>query len=403
MQSGATPPHSPYRLLFVSNLFPDVHSPIRGLDNAVLLHHLGEGWECRVISPRPTLFPPKFDSPSPRKVDGIFSPRYLPVPYLPRIGDRWNDLLMSRALRGVLEEVLEEFQPDIVLGSWLYPDGCALARIIPEKIPLVMITQGTDTHQYLNMPIRRRKILDATAVSRAVICRSGDLARRLREAGVPPERLEIVYNGVDTGIFHPATDRDRTAPPEALPLLLFVGNFLPVKAPLDLIRAHHRLNQRRRGSGQPPCRLVMIGDGPLRNRMEAEIDELGTSETVTLMGRMASPEIAEWMREADLLCLSSLNEGFPNVILEAMASGLPVVSTRVGGISEKIVDGRNGVLVPPEDTDAYVDGLERGLSLNSVLRENLAVENRENGGADWSVAASAYRKVLAEAMMKSPS
>ncbi len=384
------------RLLFVSNLFPDSAHPIRGLDNATLLHVLRDEWDIRVISPRTVMPPWRKDGTQPREQDQAFSPRFVPCPYVPRFGSWCNDKLMARALSPAFANAIDEFKPDVVLCSWLYPDGCAVADLAARhRVPLVLITQGTDTHGYLAFPTRRRKIISAIKRSAAVICRSGDLARRLHEAGARQEALKVIYNGVDTRDFRPRDQQEVRAQlglDQNQPVLLFVGNYLPVKNPLMLIRAHAELNRRREGRGEPPARLVLIGGGPLREEMEATIAREGYRHMVDLRGREAPPEVARWMNAADLLCLTSHNEGFPNVILEAMASRLKVVSTDVGGISELVDRPERGMLTPAGDAGAYVQALEN--SLNAPPSPSPGTAPAAEPDFSWNAAADGYTDIL---------
>ncbi len=401
-------PSDPYilmrRLLFISNLFPDLAHPIRGLDNATLLHFLRDEWDIRVLSPRPVMPPWKGDESLPREVDHVFTPRFIPCPYVPRFGSWCNDKLMRHFLAPHFDRIAREFKPDIVLCSWLYPDGCAVTRLAEARqLPVVLITQGTDTHSYLAFPARRRKIVAAIGRSAAVICRSGDLARRLREAGADRTPLNVVYNGVDTGDFRPRDRQDvrqELKLPQEEPVLLFVGNYLPVKNPLMLISAHAELNRRRGARGEPPARLVLIGDGPMRQVMHSAIAEGGQADSVDLRGRETPAAVARWMNAADLLCLTSHNEGFPNVILEAMACGLRVVSTDVGGISELVDRPERGLLTPPGDAEAYVRALEAALSRQATA--GAAAEPSSEPDRSWEAAAGKYHSILGSAMNRRP-
>lgn len=388
------------RIVFISNLFPDSAQPVRGLDNATILHELRArpGHEIEVIALRPSLTAAFRKSgrsflPRPSK-DEVLHPVFLPVPYIPRVGSRWNDRLMEQVLRPVLEKRIREFKPDLVIASWLYPDGCAVARICRDAgIPCVLITQGSDTHQYLANPIRRRKIVDAIGTSAAVICRSGDLAKRLAAAGVGEEKPRTIYNGIDPDVFFPV---DQAEARRSLGLdadevsLLFVGNLLPVKNPSFLLRAHAEVNESRVRQGKARARLRLIGEGPLRESLIQETRDLGTSGQVEFLGRRTSPEIATWMNASDVFCLTSVNEGFPNVLLEAMACGLPVVSTDVGGISERVGGNPLDRLVVPGD----LAGFSRNLLevLEAPCRNRMAVTRT------WSEAAKEYDDLMREAV-----
>ena len=138
------------KLLFISNLFPDADEPYRGLDNATLLHQLSAGYDIRVLSPRPTL---PLATPKNRRCragDESFAPVYLPAPYIPKVGSRFNHTLMARALRPALRALRGEFPFEAVLSSWVYPDGCAVAKLAGEGgFPFAVVAQGSDVHQYL--------------------------------------------------------------------------------------------------------------------------------------------------------------------------------------------------------------------------------------------------------------
>ena len=392
------------KLLFVSNLFPDAGSPVRGLDNATLLHALRHhhGYEVRVLAPRPaspfafaTGRTPRWES---RPIDRDLGAVHVPTAYVPRFGSRWNDRLMRRALSGPFSACLDQFRPGAVLASWLFPDGCAVSSLCRERrVPLVLITQGSDTHQYLKDRVRRDKIVVSTDAAAAVICRSADLAARLAAAGVPEDKLRVVYNGVDRSTFfrgdRPAARRTLGIDPEE-PALLFVGNLLPVKDPLFLLRAHARLNEIRRGAGLRPARLRLIGEGPLAATIRRETERLGSSGAVDLLGRLAPSEIALWMNASDAYCLSIVNECFPNVSLEAMDCVLPGVSTDVGGIRERIMPCGAGTLVSSGDLEGYVAALSVAVSA--------APGPPESNAPSWEETSDAYHRILIEALGSVP-
>jgi teichuronic acid biosynthesis glycosyltransferase TuaC len=191
-----------------------------------------------------------------------------------------------------------------------------------------------------------------------IITRSEDLRQRLIRAGAEAGRVRTVYNGVDTQTFHPG---DQTTARSALnlpldgKLLLFVGNFLPVKG-LDLLIKASALAAR---EFTAPLRLVMIGSGPLQEELADLAKREGLPpDALIWVGRKAPAEVAQFMRACDAVCLSSHNEGVPNVLLEALASGRPLISTHVGGISE-ILDPapKGGVLVRGREVSDYASAL----------------------------------------------
>ncbi len=377
------------RLLFVSNLFPDTREPYRGLDNATVLQQLNTQWDIRALALRPTL-PFRSGAWSARTEDSRMQPQFLAVPYLPKIGSRWNHRLMARALRRPLREIHSRFPFDVVLSSWIYPDSCAVAQLSGELgFPFVAIAQGSDVHQYLRHPVRRKIIGQALPAASAVITRSGELARLLGETGVASESLHTIYNGVNRAIFRPA---DRAAARQALNLqqdvqiILFVGNFYPIKNPLLLIEAHSQVCD---DNTLSRTKLIMLGDGPLAGTARALGDRLHFGPNVVLGGRKSAAEVARYMQAADVLCVPSVNEGVPNVVLEAFACGLPVVASRVGGIPEVHPGETCGRLVEPRLAPVAA-------ALRAVLREPLPSAPIAEYGAQftWEKTAEEYNALL---------
>lgn len=363
------------RLLFVSNLFPDAQQPLRGLDNANLLHALKGSCQIRVLCPRPTLSL-GWKSPACRPQDEIFSPSYLPTRYLPKLGGLLNHHLMARALAPELRR--GDF--DAVLCSWLFPDACAVAAHVGSK-PFVAIAQGSDVHQYLKSPLRRRAIRTNLSKARAIVTRSSELARLLVDAGVT--HVRTIYNGVDTERFQPGSKEEarvRLGLPAQCELVLYVGNFLPVKNPFLLVDAHRALRKDR-----SRLFLCMLGSGPLERGIRVR-----AGEDVLLPGPKAPEQVALYMQAADLLCIPSLNEGVPNVLFEALSSGLPVVATDVGGIPEIHPD--KTLLVRSGDVSALTQKIAEALD-----RPHDPHFWRENGlNYSWQRAASEYLSVLGQ-------
>lgn len=158
------------------------------------------------------------------------------------------------------------------------------------------------------------------------------------------ERIPVVYNGVDCRRY------DRPHVPSDTVNLVTVGTIYKVKNHPFLIHCFSRLHQ-----AHPEARLTIVGNGAWRGRLQQQIDELGLTDAVTITGTVGNVE--DYLAAADLYVASSLFEGLPLSILEAMAAGLPVVSTKVGGVPDIVRHGENGLLVPPGDAEAYVAAL----------------------------------------------
>ena len=199
-----------------------------------------------------------------------------------------------------------------------------------------------------------------------------------RRVKVEPARIARIYNGVDTLRFQPALQA-RQEPPVAgfaPPGTVVVGSVLrmqAVKDPLNLVHAFIELS--RRDHVEPErLRLIMIGDGALRREALNLLEAAGLVQRAWLPG--ARDDVEDMLRCMDIFVLPSRAEGISNTVLEAMASALPVVATRVGGNSELITEGSTGILVPAADPVTLADAIEKYLD-DPILRRRHGQAGRE--------------------------
>ncbi|MGX2039745.1 TIGR03088 family PEP-CTERM/XrtA system glycosyltransferase [Methylocaldum sp. MU1018] len=190
---------------------------------------------------------------------------------------------------------------------------------------------------------------------------SRHLERYLREKiKIPDERITRICNGVDTAVFHPAPDGRRSIPGCPFPnrggqiLVGTVGRMHGVKDQITLAKAFVSLLDRR-ADLREYVRLVLVGDGPLRAEARDLLETAGMAQLAWMPGERS--DIADILRGLDIFVLPSQAEGISNTILEAMATGLPIVATDVGGNSELVADGVTGTLVPPRDPGAMAEAL----------------------------------------------
>lgn len=216
-----------------------------------------------------------------------------------------------------------------------------------------------------------------------VYCVSPDLVEACRAAGVKESKLVLLENGIDTAEY---TRKQTTAEAKAalgLPAdrlhVGAVGRLEPEKAFDLLIRAVHQLN-----AGGVGCGLTIVGEGHDRPRLEALVKELGLGDRVQLVGWQS--DVKRWFEAMDVFALSSRREGLPNVLLEAMALGVPCVSTAIAGIPRLIENGVSGRLVPPDDLPAMVAGLSELLT-SAATREKYQAAGRSTIDARYSFAA----------------
>lgn len=336
------------KLLVLTNLFPTPWDPLRGSFNRQQFERLGQRHEVHVLTA--VDFRERRGARAAVEVPGLRTDYFVFV-FPPGIGRALHaacwfaSLLLQRGRR------LRAEKYDGVLASWAYPDAVAsvwMARWL--GIPVVVKVHGSDLNVVAEKALRRPQIRSALRHAGAVVAVSRALAEKAVAIGADPSRVHVIYNGVDAARFAPgaqASARQRLSVQEpCAPLLLYVGNLKEAKGCLDLLEAFPALLAR-----QPDARLVYVGAGTCRDALLARAAALGCADRVQLMGAMAHDALADWFRAADLLCLPSHNEGVPNVVLEAMACGTPVVATRVGGIPEVLPDYA-GILVPAKQPEA---------------------------------------------------
>jgi glycosyltransferase involved in cell wall biosynthesis len=197
--------------------------------------------------------------------------------------------------------------------------------------------------------------------------------------GLPPARLTVVPNGVDTDFFRPGANGRREGPP----VLLSVARLVPDKDHDTMLAAFGRLSQR-----HPDAELWLVGNGPRRGILAQKVRDLGLTGRVKFLP--VAQDIRHLYRQSDVFVLSSVEEALPNVILEAMAAGLPVVATRVGGLPEAVVPEDTGLLVSPRDVDGLAAALGSLLD-DPEARRDLGRRGRQRAVAQFSFGAMVSR------------
>jgi len=254
---------------------------------------------------------------------------------------------MYLSVRPFIRRLRREWEFEAVLGIWAYPDTYVAGLLARDSAcPLVANVIGSDINELPSKPHMRPRVKAALDSAYRVIALSRAMQQRVVELGVASEKVLVQYNGVDGERFRPDSKGDsrrRLGYTGAGPLICYVGNLLPEKGPDILINGFKVLTEHMRERG---AELVILGDGPLMRPLESLVREYGLEGRVRLLGRRPNAEVAAWVSAADVLCLPSRREGCPNVVLEALASGRPVVASNVGGVPE-LLEKDNGLLVPP--------------------------------------------------------
>ncbi len=366
---------NPIRVLLFSNLYPSAREPTRGVFNLNRFRALAGHCEARVVAPLPwwTRLRRPFELVRVPREDSTGLPAAFPTYWsLPGL-QALHGRAMYLSLRAYLRRLRREFAYDVLLAAWAYPEGVAAAHLAQElDLPLVTMVLGSDLNEFPRDPALRRQIQWGLGRSRRVVAVSRALRDQAVGLGVPAERMVVQHNGVDGSRFRlrdREEERSRLGLPKERRILGYVGNLKPEKGPDVLVEALGRLH----ASGFRDWELALVGSGPLEHSLRSRARELGIEERLRFVGRRPHQEVPCWLAACDLLCLPSRREGCPNVVLEALASGRPVVASRVGGVAE-LLDDRGGVLVPPGDPEALAAGLKRALCRTwepSALRDTV--------------------------------
>ncbi|MDA4124027.1 MAG: glycosyltransferase family 4 protein [Thaumarchaeota archaeon] len=188
---------------------------------------------------------------------------------------------------------------------------------------------------YLRL-VASRALADATVV----VCLTKRDADTMAHFGCPQEKIRIVPNAVDAELFSPGPHRDEKT-------ILWVGRMVPEKGVRHLAEVIDLVIE-----GDKTTRFVIIGDGPLRRLLHDSIAGRDWQNRVSILGRQSREVVSEWMGRASVFLFTSSREGFPKVILEALSSGLPIVSFDLPGLNGVVEHGLDGLMVPPGDTAA---------------------------------------------------
>ena len=344
------------KILTFTNLYPNAAQPHLGIFVENRLRHLvADGRvSARVLAPVPW-FPwrgarfghygtlaavPRHEARHGIEID---HPRY---PVIPKVGMSMAPLLMYAWCRPAVARLLESGADfDLIDAHYFYPDGVAAALLGRHfNKPVTITARGSDLNTIPDHALPRRMIGWAARRAEAVITVSAALGKTFQELGYQCRRQRTLRNGVDLQAFRPV---ERSALLRKLdlqsPVLASVGNLLPAKGH-DL--AIHALTE------LPAATLLIAGTGPDEDRLRKLAESLGLTGRVRFLGGVAHETLHEVYSAADVLILASAREGWPNVLLEAMACGTPVAATDVSGIPEIVTCPAAGRLIPSRDPAA---------------------------------------------------
>lgn len=391
----------PLRVLLFSSLYPNAVQPTFGVFVETRLRELMRRHpvEARVVAPVPW-FPsthPRFgryarQAAVPRQElrhgVPVLHPRY---PLLPKIGLSTAPLALALACIGPLRRLQREgFDFDVIDAHFYHPDGAAAALLGRWfQRPVAATARGSDINLNGSFALPAatigwtgRQIGASIGVSRALV----DAMQRL---GVPADRLHVLRNGVDTDRFaprDPADCRQRLGLGPG-PVLLAVANLVELKGHALMIDAMPQVLLQ-----HPQATLVCVGEGEERPALQAQVAARGLQDRVVFAGARPNEQLADWYSAADVLLLASSREGWPNVLLEAMACGTPVIATRVGGTPEIVTDPAVGTLLPTRDAGA----IARSVLDRLAAPADRAAVRRYAQGFGWAATSEAQYRLLCQ-------
>ncbi|HQS80861.1 MAG TPA: glycosyltransferase [Thiobacillus sp.] len=359
-------------LVVFSALFPSAARPGAGLFIRERMFRVAQHRPLAVVSPQPwfpgqsliRLLRPGYRPQAPaleiQQGIRVYHPRYLSVPGLLRQLDGWS---MALASVGLMRK-LKRQGAQLIDAHFTYPDGEAATRLGRWLgLPATITLRGTEVPHSRNAVLRPR--LSRTLKSAARVFSVSDSLRRLAiELGAAEDKTEVVGNGIDTERFQPvarAVARVRFGLPDSAKVLVSVGALVERKGlhrVIDVLPAllkHH-----------PDLHYLIVGgaspEGDNRTELTAQVARLGLADRVHFLGALPPDELKWPLSASDVFVLATRNEGWANVFLEAMACGLPVISTDVGGNAEVVCREELGSIVPFGDSAALQQALDAALN-----------------------------------------
>jgi len=365
-------------LLVFTTLYPNAEQPHHGIFVENRLRHLiqASGYDARVLAPVPW-FPFTNRSfgdyaafarvPLRERRHGIdvAHPRY---PVIPKLGMAASPWLLYRAARPAARRLLAAgYSFDAIDAHYVYPDGVAAALLARDLgLPFVVTGRGTDLNLIPRYPLARRMIQWTVRRASGLVTVCDALRDDFDAIGVPRERVKVLRNGVDLAVF----DRDDAGAHRLKvqlgvkrPVVASVGHLIPRKGHDLVIRAFAGLDE---GT------LLIAGTGPEAGRLRRLSADLGVADRVHFLGAIDHTALKQVYSAADVLVLASSREGWPNVLLESLACGTPVVATAVYGSPEVVQDPRAGRIVaartPAALTRAIRDVVAQDIDPGAVRR-----------------------------------
>ena len=284
---------------------------------------------------------------------------HAPMLYLPGVLKGLDGRWLSRSVSGAILRMKAEGQVDVVDAHFAFPDGVGCVRVARRLgIPVFVTVRGVEVDQLQRRSLRRQ-IVNALGAATGVVSVSHTLRDVLVNAGVDGSAIRVIPNAIDREMFRPGERgeaRLRLGLPPGGRLVVSVGNLVELKRHDVLVEALARARQ-----DVPDLMLAILGGGDAQRGYSARLAELatrlGVGDAVKIVGRVPASRVADWLQASNLFALATSREGCCNAVLEALACGIPVVTTPAGDNAHFVRDGVNGRLVPIDDAGSLARAL----------------------------------------------
>jgi glycosyltransferase involved in cell wall biosynthesis len=307
---------------------------------------------------------------------------HAPMFYFPRILKSLDGFWLYRAILKSLMTLQQAGQIDVVDAHFGYPEGVG-ALIAAKKIgiPCVVTLRGFEV-EYIHKPLIGRQIKHLIRHADGCICVGHFLRELALENGADAKRTCVIHNAIDEQLFFPADriEARRTLGIDAdVPIVISVGHLILRKRHHVLVSAFAELLEK-----QSDARLLIIGDKNFQSgyarRLQEQVSQLGIAGSVEFLGNIDASQIGDYLRAANVFALATQREGCCNAVLEALACGLPVVTTPVGDNTWFVKDGINGYIVPVDDSEAMASALSKATHKDDWDGERISANL---GVGDW--------------------
>lgn len=394
-------------LVVLSTLFPNAAQPNAGLFVRERMFRVGAQLPLFVVAPQPWFpldglirrfrsgFRPEKPGFERQQGFDVYFPKYLSVPgYLKHL----DGFFMAVAVYLFLKRRRHRFA--IIDAHFAYPEGYAatlLGRWL--RVPVTMTLRGTEPRMS-RLPRIRRRMQRAFGRATRIFSVSDSLRRLALSLGAAEDKTEVVGNGVDLSRFKREDRIDarvRLGLPASVPVLISVGGLVERKGFHRVLAVMPALQRR-----YPELRYLIVGgaspEGDMTETLQEQARELGLGEAVIFAGPIPPDDLRWYLSAADVFVLATRNEGWANVFLEAMACGLPVVTTDVGGNREVVCADDLGIVVPFDDADALREAIATALASGWDREAIVDYAARNTWDARVEVLVARFREIDAAAI-----